>query len=81
MNVRLLLLLSGAILCLAISPFASARDEDEGGSVGDLMERVHKGRRSPMRQTEQQLAQLHPQWPVVEQQLPAFVRMCQALKQ
>lgn len=81
MNIRILLLLIGAMLSLAFGPFASARDDDdEGGSVGDLMERVHKGRRSPMRQTEQQLAQPQPQWPIVEQQLLGFARMCEALK-
>lgn len=62
---------------LAQSLFAK---DDDGESVGDLMERVHKGRRSPMRQTEQQLAQYRPQWPIVDQQLPAFGRMAEALR-
>lgn len=68
----------GLAVTAAIGSLAAAKD-DEGGNVGDLMERVHKGRRSPMRQTEQQLALPQPQWPVVEQQLPGFARMCEAL--
>ncbi len=53
---------------------------DDQYNVGDVMERVHRGRRSPLRQTEQQLGADRPAWSVVDQQLPAFGQMAEALR-
>lgn len=53
---------------------------DDGDEIGDLMERVHSGRRSPMRQTEEQISQNAPTWPIVDRHLPSFARMAGALQ-
>ncbi|MCE9547918.1 MAG: hypothetical protein K8T25_20800 [Planctomycetia bacterium] len=50
------------------------------GHIEDQMEKVHKGKRSPLKQTQEQLAKESPTWDVVDKQLPAFKAMSQALK-
>lgn len=68
--------------CLLIATFVSLlpANDREDDDVGDLMERVHSGRRSPLRQIERQLAENQPNWLLIEQQLPGFGRMVEALR-
>src|SRR3954452_23834622 len=73
MNRGLLLL---ALFCVA----SAASEAKDDGNVEDMMERTHKGRRSPFRQLEQQLEANAPQWQVIDQQLPAFATMAEALQ-
>jgi hypothetical protein len=70
----------GLILLALIFVAASASQAKDEGNVEDMMERTHKGRRSPYRQLEQQLEAKLPQWPVIDQQLPTFGRMGEALQ-
>lgn len=47
--------------------------------IHDQMEKVHEGRKSPMRQTQAELAKDVPAWDVIDKQLPAFKSMSEAL--
>lgn len=83
-----LLLLACALLPLAVIGRLSADEGEhgrEGGKRGDhvsledMMERVHKGRRSPLSKTKAELAANMPDWDVIEKQLSQFEKMSKAL--
>src|SRR5262249_30699673 len=44
-------------------------------------EKVHKGRRSPLRLVSMSLEENAPNWDLIARQLPSFVTMSQKLKQ
>lgn len=61
-------------LCLS-----AAWAKEKYDQIHDQMEKVHEGRKSPMRQTQTELAKDAPAWEVIDKQLPAFKSMSEAL--
>ncbi len=56
------------------------RNRERGDNIGDMMERLHEGRRSPMRQLETLGKQDKPAWDDVAKLLPGFSDMSKALE-
>jgi len=52
----------------------------KGESIEHWMERLHKGRKSPLQQVEQTLGQETPAWDDVNKNLPDFLKMSEMLK-
>ncbi len=70
-------------ICLGRSPALGDDDDKKGGGkdrrVHQLMERVHEGRRSPLRQLDTLAGQDKPSWDDVNKLLPRFDEMSKAL--
>ena len=49
------------------------------GSINRLMEKVHKGKGSPLGLTKTQLAKDSPAWEVIDKQIPAMQEMSRML--
>lgn len=67
-----------ALLCFAIG-LSTAWAKEKYGRIHDQMEKVHEGRKSPLRQTQSELAKETPAWDVVDKQLPSFKSMSESL--
>jgi cytochrome c556 len=70
--------MTAALLCVGIC-FSTAWAKEKHDRIHDQMEKVHEGRKSPLRQTQGELAKDMPSWDVVDKELPAFKSMSDAL--
>jgi hypothetical protein len=53
---------------------------ERGGGIGDMMERLHEGRRAPLKQLQKIVADDKPSWDDLSKLLPGFQKMADALK-
>ena len=67
-----------ALMCVAVC-ISTAWAKEKYGRIHDQMEKVHEGRKSPLRQTQSELAKEAPAWDVVDKQLPGLKSMSEAL--
>lgn len=56
------------------------RDDDDDDDLGDAMERVHKGRRSPYRKIRIELEAAAPNFAELQLHVPALIKMSEQLK-
>jgi hypothetical protein len=68
-----------AAVCFVSICLTAAWAKEKYDRLHDQMEKVHDGRRSPLRQTQSELAKDAPAWDVIDKQLPAFKSMSEAL--
>lgn len=77
---RIMLWLAPSCCSNALFLVAADKDDDDDEEIEEMMEKVHEGKRSPLRQVKEAVRNEPPRWEVIEKQLSKFVKMGELLK-
>lgn len=79
MNVRRLIVTAMLALSALTIGLAGLRGKEKDDGIEEMMERVHRGKKSPLRQLEKQVDAKAPDWQVASNQVPPFQKMSRLL--